>query len=217
MTKIAFSLASEPDPEAAEAGRRLFAGPLDFVRGVVEMSGLPEADRVEVCFAGRSNAGKSSLINALAGRKSAARVSNTPGRTREINYFALGAARYLVDLPGYGYAKAPKEAVAKWQELTRRYLAGRPTLRRVFVLVDARHGVKPPDAQIMDLLDSAAVTFQCVLTKGDKVSAARRGSMLEQVRGSLAAHPTAYPEIVLTSSRSGEGLAALRAAVAALK
>lgn len=217
MTEIAFSLASEPDPEAAEAGRRLFAGPLDFVRGVVEMSGLPEADRVEVCFAGRSNAGKSSLINALAGRKSAARVSNTPGRTREINYFALGAARYLVDLPGYGYAKAPKAAVAKWQELTRRYLAGRPTLRRVFVLVDARHGVKPPDAQIMDMLDSAAVTFQCVLTKGDKVSAASRGSMLERVRASLAAHPAAYPEIVLTSSRSGEGLAALRAAVAALE
>ena len=217
MTKVAFSLAPDPDPEAAEAGRKLFAGPLDFVRGVVEMSGLPEADRVEVCFAGRSNAGKSSLINALAGRKSAARVSNTPGRTREINYFALGAERYLVDLPGYGYAKAPKAAVAQWQELTRRYLAGRSTLRRVFVLVDARHGVKPPDAQIMDLLDSAAVTFQCVLTKGDKVSAASRGPMLEQVRGSLAAHPAAYPEMVLTSSRSGEGLAALRAAVAALE
>lgn len=217
MTKVAFSLAPEPDPQAAEAGRKLFAGPLDFVRGVVEMSGLPEADRVEVCFAGRSNAGKSSLINALAGRKSAARVSNTPGRTREINYFALGAERYLVDLPGYGYAKAPKAAVAQWQELIRRYLAGRSTLRRVFVLVDARHGVKPPDAQIMDLLDSAAVTFQCVLTKGDKVSAEGRGPMLEQVRGSLAAHPAAYPEIVLTSSRSGEGLAALRAEVAALK
>ena len=136
------------------------------------MDGLPPADRVEVCFAGRSNVGKSSLINALTGRKALARASNTPGRTQEINFFALGAAHYLVDLPGYGFAEAPKPVVEQWQALLRAYLAGRPTLRRVFLLVDARHGVKPVDGEIMALLDRAAVTFQVVLTKADKPGAA---------------------------------------------
>jgi len=166
---LAFPLAPEPEPLAAETGRKLFAGPVDFVKGVVAMSGLPPADRAEICFAGRSNVGKSSLINALTGRKTLARTSNTPGRTQEINYFTLGESHYLVDLPGYGYANAPLAKVAAWQALLKQYLAGRASLRRAFVLIDARHGVKPPDEEIMALLDSAAVTFQCVLTKADKI------------------------------------------------
>ena len=170
--KPVFAEAPEPDPEALEAGRRLFAGPCEFLKGVVAMDGLPPADRVEVCFAGRSNVGKSTLINALTGRKALARASNTPGRTQEINFFTLGAAHYLVDLPGYGFAKAPKPVVERWQALLRGYLEGRQTLRRAFLLIDARHGVKPVDAEIMGLLDRAAVTFQVVLTKADKPGAA---------------------------------------------
>ena len=136
------------------------------------MDGLPPADRAEVCFAGRSNVGKSSLINALTGRKALARASNTPGRTQEINFFTLGERHYLVDLPGYGFAEAPKPVVERWQALLRAYLAGRPTLRRAFLLIDARHGPKPVDVEIMELLDRSAVTFQAVLTKADKPSAA---------------------------------------------
>ncbi|MCC6000316.1 MAG: YihA family ribosome biogenesis GTP-binding protein, partial [Pararhodobacter sp.] len=159
---LPFPLTPTPTPEAEEAGRKLFAGPVDFVKGVVAMDGLPPADRLEICFAGRSNVGKSSLINALTGRKSLARTSNTPGRTQEINYFALGDSRYLVDLPGYGFARAPVKVVEGWQHLLKTYLAGRATLRRAFVLVDMRHGIKDVDHQIMALLDRAAVTFQVV-------------------------------------------------------
>ncbi|MEL7013639.1 MAG: ribosome biogenesis GTP-binding protein YihA/YsxC, partial [Pseudomonadota bacterium] len=166
---LPFPLSEEPDPATLEAGRKLFAGSVDFVKGVVAMSGLPDADRPEVCFAGRSNVGKSSLINALTGRKALARASNTPGRTQEINYFALADSHYLVDLPGYGYANAPLAKVQAWQALLKQYLSGRVTLRRAFVLIDARHGIKPVDEEIMALLDSAAVTFQCVLTKVDKI------------------------------------------------
>lgn len=211
-----FTEAPEPDAGDAEAGRLLFAGPVGFLKGVTALTGLPPADRLEVCFAGRSNVGKSSLINALTGRKALARASNTPGRTQEINYFTLGETRYLVDLPGYGFAEAPKPIVARWQELMRAYLAGRVTLRRVFLLIDGRHGPKPVDEEIMGLLDRSAVTFQAVLTKADKPGAHDLAAALAATQATLARHPAAFPEIVVTSSETGRGLATLRAAVATL-
>jgi len=212
-----FTLAEEPDAQTAERGRLLFAGETVFVKGVVAMSGLPDPDRMEVCFAGRSNVGKSSLINALTGTKALARASNTPGRTQEINFFTAGDSHYLVDLPGYGYANAPLPVVEKWQRLLKQYLSGRQTLRRAFVLVDARHGVKTVDDEIMSLLDSSAVTFQVVLTKADKVKELEREKILQQVRGALAKHPAAYPEIVVTSSEKGWGIPTLRAIIATLE
>ncbi|MEY4984658.1 MAG: hypothetical protein RIR62_2924 [Pseudomonadota bacterium] len=214
---LTFTLAPEPEEAPRERGRLLFAGPVTFVKGVVAMSGLPPADRLEVCFAGRSNVGKSSLINALTGRKTLARASNTPGRTQEINYFALGEEKYMTDLPGYGYAEAPVAVVAKWQALLKQYLAGRQTLRRAFVLIDTRHGIKAVDEEILTLLDRAAVTFQVVMTKADKVNLATRTANIEQVKGALARHPAAYPEIVVTSSEKGEGLETLRAIIATLE
>ena len=214
---MTFTLTPEPEDEAREAGRLLFAGPVTFVKGVVAMSGLPPADRLEVCFAGRSNVGKSSLINALTGRKTLARASNTPGRTQEINYFALGEERYLVDLPGYGYAEAPVAIVTKWQALLKQYLSGRVTLRRAFVLIDARHGVKAVDEEILKLLDRSAVTFQAVLTKVDKINRTEREAVIEQVKGALGKHPAAYPEIVVTSSEKGEGIETLRALIATME
>ncbi|RID92937.1 YihA family ribosome biogenesis GTP-binding protein [Gemmobacter lutimaris] len=217
MTALPFPLAEEPDDFARERGRLMFAGPVDFVKGVVAMPGLPPADRLEVCFAGRSNVGKSSLINALTGRKNLARASNTPGRTQEINYFTLGESRYLVDLPGYGFAEAPVATVQKWQTLLKAYLQGRQTLRRAFVLIDSRHGVKTVDEEIMTLLDKSAVTFQVVMTKMDKLSRPEREKNLDQVRAALAKHPAAYPEIVMTSSEKGDGIATLRAIIAGLE
>jgi GTP-binding protein len=214
--QLTFPLAPPPDPEQSEAGRLLFAGPVDFVKGVVAMAGLPPADRIEVCFAGRSNVGKSSLINALTNRKGLARASNTPGRTQEINFFAVGDRHYVVDLPGYGYANAPLAIVERWQKLLRSYLAGRQTLRRAFVLIDARHGAKAVDEDIMALLDRAAVTFQCVLTKVDKISAAELEAALTITRAALAKHPAAFPEIILTSSEKGDGMETLRATIADL-
>lgn len=205
------------DDEAREAGRKLFAGQTDFLKGVVAMEGLPPADRIEVCFAGRSNVGKSTLINALTGRKSLARASNTPGRTQEINFFTLADSHYLVDLPGYGFAEAPVEVVARWQRLLKAYLSGRATLRRAFVLIDARHGVKPVDEEIMALLDTSAVTFQAVLTKADKPKKAGLEKVLEQVRGKLREHPAAFPELIVTSSETKEGLDVLRAVIAELE
>ena len=216
MQQLPFPLTEEPDAITAEKGRLLFAGQTEFLKGVVAMSGLPPADRIEVCFAGRSNVGKSSLINALTGRKGLARASNTPGRTQEINYFTLGESHYLVDLPGYGYANAPVAVVAKWQKLLKQYLSGRQTLRRAFVLIDSRHGVKPVDDEIMSLLDSSAVTFQAVLTKADKIKLSEREAVLDQVRGALAKHPAAYPEIMLTSSEKRDGITTLRATIATL-
>ncbi|MBT8413545.1 MAG: ribosome biogenesis GTP-binding protein YihA/YsxC [Boseongicola sp.] len=213
--EMQFPLA-EFETSELELGRKLFAGETDFLKGVVAMDGLPEADRLEVCFAGRSNVGKSSLINALTGRKGLARASNTPGRTQEINFFTLGEERYLVDLPGYGFANAPVKVVEKWQRLLKSYLAGRQNLRRAFVLIDARHGIKAVDEDILTLLDATAVTFQAVLTKADKVKAADRERVMAQVRTALSKHPAAFPEIVLTSSEKGDGIDTLRAIIATL-
>ncbi|MDF1620781.1 ribosome biogenesis GTP-binding protein YihA/YsxC [Pseudothioclava nitratireducens] len=215
--QMQFSLAPEPDQFARERGRLLFAAPVDFLKGVVAMSGLPPADRLEVCFAGRSNVGKSSLINALTNRKNLARASNTPGRTQEINYFTTQDGPYLVDLPGYGFAQAPVAVVAKWQALLKSYLSGRATLRRVFVLIDSRHGIKAVDDEILTLLDRSAVTFQVVLTKLDKINLKDREKVIEQVKTALQKHPAAYPEIVITSSEKGEGIETLRAIIANLE
>ncbi|MEL6793033.1 MAG: ribosome biogenesis GTP-binding protein YihA/YsxC [Pseudomonadota bacterium] len=211
-----FSIAEQPDREALEAGRKLFAGPCDFVKGVVAMDGLPPGDRVEICFAGRSNVGKSSLINALTGRKGLARASNTPGRTQEINFFDLGDRAWVVDLPGYGFAKAPVDVVARWQALLKTYLSGRANLRRAFVLIDSRHGVKAVDHEIMDLLDKAAVSFQVVMTKADKMKAGALEKVIAKVGDDLKKHPTAFPEMIVTSSEKGDGIGTLRAAIAAL-
>ncbi|WP_136440233.1 ribosome biogenesis GTP-binding protein YihA/YsxC [Pacificoceanicola onchidii] len=213
---LPFPLAEEPEPQQVEAARKLFAGEVDFLKGVVGMQHLPPDDRIEVCFAGRSNVGKSSLINALAGRKGLARASNTPGRTQEINFFTLGEERYLVDLPGYGYANAPVAVVEKWQRLLKQYLSGRANLRRAFVLIDHRHGVKAVDDEIMTLLDRAAVTFQVVVTKADKVKEKDRGKVLDQIREKLSKHPAAFPELIVTSSEKGWGLPTLRSIIAGL-
>lgn len=216
MTALPFPLADEPDAFTAEAGRKLLTGQIEFLKGVVAMDGLPPADRMEVCFAGRSNVGKSSLINALTGRRALARTSNTPGRTQEINYFTAADSHYLVDLPGYGYAEAPVPIVKQWQALLKAYLAGRVTLRRAFVLIDMRHGIKSVDAEILTMLDKSAVTFQVVLTKADKITRAAQDKTLAQVRTALAKHPAAYPEIVVTSSETGDGIPTLRAIIAGL-
>lgn len=215
--KPTFPIAEIPDEASLEKGRILFAGNTDFLKGVVAMDGLPPADRMEVCFAGRSNVGKSSLINALTGRKALARASNTPGRTQEINYFTLMDDHYLVDLPGYGFANAPVAIVAKWQRLLKAYLSGRATLRRVFLLIDARHGPKDVDEEIMALLGASAVTFQVVLTKVDKLKKPEREKIIAKTRETLAKFPAAYPEIVLTSSAKGEGLDVLRSIIATME
>lgn len=212
-----FPFAEEPEAAEREAGRILLTGQVEFLKGAVALDGLPPPDRIEVCFAGRSNVGKSSLINALTGRRNLARASNTPGRTQEINYFTAGESRYLVDLPGYGFAEAPKAVVEKWQRLLKAYLAGRQTLRRAFVLIDTRHGIKSVDEEILTLLDRSAVTFQVVLTKADKVKPVDREAIFAQVRDALQKHSAAYPEIVMTSSEKGDGIETLRAIIATLE
>jgi GTP-binding protein len=211
------TMASSTDDDIAH-GKALFKGPCTFVKGVVQIDDLPQDGRPEVAFAGRSNVGKSSLINALTGRTSLARVSVTPGRTRELNFFTLGKdeALTLVDMPGYGYARAPKAQVKGWTRLVRDYLRGRRELKRVFLLIDARHGIKPNDRETMKLMDEAAVSYQVVLTKTDKPKATELETVVAKVAEELAKHPAAYPQIVITSARAGLGIPELRAAVAAL-
>jgi GTP-binding protein len=199
-------------------GEALFKAPCTFVKGVVRLDDLPKDGTPEIAFAGRSNVGKSSLLNALTGRTSLARVSVTPGRTRELNFFTLekNAALYLVDMPGYGYAKAPKSQVKGWTRLIGDYLKGRRELKRVFLLIDARHGIKPNDRETMTLLDEAAVSYQVVLTKADKPKASELAAVQAKVARDLAKHPAAYPEILTTSARLGNGIEELRAAIARL-
>jgi len=209
-------VASEHSPETIEEARRLFAGPCDFMLGVVKMDTLPDEACAEVAFAGRSNVGKSSLLNALTGRSNLARASNTPGRTREINYFDLGGVVRLVDLPGYGYARAARGDVEAWTRLTRDFLRGRAALRRVFVLVDARHGLKQTDIEVMNLLDTSAVSYAIVLTKADKVKPTALEALKEATAKAISRRPAAHPTVRATSSETGEGLPALRADIAAL-
>jgi len=201
--------------EELETGRLLFAGNVDFLKGAVSLETLPAPDRVEVTFAGRSNVGKSSLINALTGRKSLARTSNTPGRTQELNYFEMGNGMnlpiYLVDLPGYGYAKIERKKVHKWTRLVKTYLN-----RRIFLLIDGRHGIKENDKEIMTMLDEAAVNYQLVLTKLDKLKVADRDKMVEKTKKDAKTFIACHPEIMATSSEKGWGLAEIKAEVAAL-
>jgi len=205
-------------PDEIASGEALFKAPSVFVKGVTSIDALPADDKPEVAFAGRSNVGKSSLINALTSRRTLARVSVTPGRTRELNFFTLGHAEelYLVDMPGYGYAKAPKTAVRGWTRLIGDYLKGRRELKRVFLLIDARHGIKANDRETMKLMDESAVSYQAVLTKADKPKASELEAVIAKVGEELAKHPAAYPKILATSARTGMGIPELRAAVAAL-
>jgi len=197
-----------------ETGRLLFAGQCDFIAAANNMKALPPVTLPEICFAGRSNVGKSSLVNALTGRKMLARTSQTPGRTRQLIFFNLASRLQLVDLPGYGYASAPKTDIKAWTNLTRKFLAGRPSLQRVFLLIDSRRGVGPGDLEIMNLLDETAVSWAAVLTKTDK----QKGPALDKIRAEteakISTHIAAYPEMFLTSSETGNGVADLRAHLA---
>ena len=211
-------LATTPDftDEQIEDGRLLFAREVLFMLSVVNLDSLPPADRPEICFAGRSNVGKSSLINALTNRKGLARASNTPGRTRELNYFNVDGRLNLVDLPGYGYARAPKTEISNWTRLTRAFLRGRAGLRRVFLLIDSRHGIKPSDVELMELLDDAAVTYQLVLTKSDKIKMPELDKVMRRTSRTIGKRPAAHPELMVTSSEKKTGLDDLRAEIATL-
>jgi GTP-binding protein len=202
--------------DALEAGRKLFAQECRFVIGVAKEAQLPAPGRPEIGFAGRSNVGKSSLLNALTGRKALARVSGTPGATRQLNFFDLGGRAYLVDLPGYGFARAGKHDIAEWNALIRAYLRGRANLRRLCLLIDARRGVSEPDRLIMSLLDEAAQSYQLVLTKADKLPAPAVDEVVEALKREIAGHGACHPEVVATSAETGAGIPELRAVLAAV-
>jgi GTP-binding protein len=203
-------MSGDAKDDEREAARKFFSAPCDFVRGVAGLDGLPPTDYSEIAFAGRSNVGKSSLVNALTGRKTLARTSHTPGRTQEINYFLLADAIYLVDLPGYGYAKVSKTQKAAWTDLVFAYLQGRPNLRRVMLLIDSRHGLKDNDLEVMKMLDVAAVSYQIVLTKCDKLKPDALNARAAEVAETLKRHVAAHPRLVLTSSVEKTGLSDLR-------
>lgn len=208
-------MTSEADQELAERARKLFAGPIEFLKSAPELKFLPDPEVPEIAFAGRSNVGKSSLLNALTNRNGLARTSNTPGRTQELNLFDVGhpLVMRLVDMPGYGFAEAPKDLVRRWKHLVNDYLRGRSVLKRTLVLVDSRHGLKEPDRDMMRMLDDAAVNYQLVLTKGDKVKPSALGAVYESVADEARKHPAAHPHIFTTSSETGSGIAELRTAV----
>jgi len=203
------------DADAIEAARKIFAGPIEFLKSAPALHFLPDPIAPEVAFAGRSNVGKSSLINALTGRKALARTSVTPGRTQELNFFDIGTPPVfrLVDMPGYGFAKAPKDMVKKWRFLVNDFLRGRQALKRALVLIDSRHGIKEVDREILEMLDKAAVSYRLVLTKADKVKATDLATVLDQTATEARKHPAAHPEIIATSSEGGMGIPELRAAV----
>ncbi len=204
------------DPPDVEAGRLLFTQSCQFLIGCARLDQVPETDLPEIAFAGRSNVGKSSLINALVGQKTLARTSNTPGRTQQINFFELGQRLMIADLPGYGYARAPKAQVRQWTHLVESYLVGRANLRRILVLVDARHGLKDNDRSVMMVLDKAAQPYQIVLTKGDKIKPGPLRELIARTEQEAATHPAAHPVVAVTSAQKGMGIADLRAELAAL-